>query len=143
MHIAETPTNLTYQTPESGNPDTPGPIFVPEPEQPDLSTRVNGDVNIADLETMTRVLGEEQPFILTTMDNLVVTYLKQRQWTKAEKQGVQMMETKKRVLGPKHFDTLTAMDSLATTYWNQGRWTEAENLEIFVREGGKGGLGEG
>jgi hypothetical protein len=61
MHIAETPTNLAYQTPESGNPDTPRPIFVPEPEQPNLSTRTNGDVNIADLETMERELGEEHP----------------------------------------------------------------------------------
>src|SRR5271170_8486117 len=134
MHLAETPTNLTYQTPESGNLDTPRPIFVPEPEQPDLSARINDDVNIADLETMKRVLGEEHPSTLATMDNLVVTYCEQRQWTKAEKLGVQIMETKKRVLGPEHLGTLTAMDDLATTYWHQGRLTEAENLDIFVME---------
>ena len=139
MHIAETPTNLTCQTPEFGNPDTPRPNFVPEPEQPDLSTRINGDVNIADLETMKRVLGEEHPSTLTTMKNLVVTYSEQRQWEEEEKLGVQIMEAKKRVLGPEHLDTLTAMDGLAMTYWNQGRWTEAENLDIFVMKNTWGG----
>ena len=114
MHIAETPTNLTYQTPESGNPDTPRPISVPEPERPDLSTRINGDVNIADLETMKRVLGEEHPSTLTSMANPATTYWSQGRWTEAKNLEIFVMEASKRMLGEEHPETLISTGNLAT-----------------------------
>jgi hypothetical protein len=60
-----------------------------------------------------RVLGEEHPDTLTSIDNLASTYRNQGRWKEAEELEVQVMETSSRVLGEEHPSTLTSMDNLA------------------------------
>ena len=86
------------------------------------------------METMKRVLGDENPNTLTSMANLAVTFSNQGQWDEAEKLQVVVMETRKRVLGDEHPDTLTNMDNLAVTFSKQGRLKEAEKLQVVVME---------
>jgi len=59
------------------------------------------------------VLGEGHPDTLTSMSNLVATYLQRGQWDKAEKS--------KEVLREEHPDTLRSINNLALTYSDQGR----------------------
>src|SRR3984957_5391397 len=94
------------------------------------------------VETMKRVLGEENPDTLTSMANLASTYRKQGRWKEAEVLEVLVMDTRKRVLGEEHPDTLTSMANLASTYRKQGRWKEAEVLEVLVMDTRKRVLGE-
>jgi len=81
------------------------------------------------METRKRVLGQEHPSTLTSMGNLVSTYINQGRWKEAEELEVQVMETRKRVLGQEHPHTLSSMGNLASTYMSQGRWNEAEDLQ--------------
>src|SRR6266516_3644333 len=133
MHVVETPTKIIYGTPESGNPEL-SHQFVPELEQPNLSTRTGDNHDVAALETIKQVTEGEHPNTLTSMANLASTYREQGRWTEAEELQVQVMEIRKRVLGQEHPDTLTSMSNLASTYREQGRWTEAEGLQVQVME---------
>ena len=99
MHAVETPTNIIYGTPESGSPEPSGQSFVPELEQPNLSTRTGDNLDVAALETIKRVVEGEHPNTLSSMANLASTYWKQGRWIEAEELGVQVMEIRKRVLG--------------------------------------------
>jgi tetratricopeptide (TPR) repeat protein len=94
------------------------------------------------LQTMKRVLGDEHPNTLTSMNHLALTYWNQGQWKEAEELSMQVMQTMKRVLGDEHPDTLTSMNHLALTYWNQGQWKEAEELEVEVMQARKRVLGD-
>jgi Tetratricopeptide repeat len=134
MHVVETPTNIIYRTPESGNPETPRQGFVPELEQPNLSTRTGGNPDIAALETTKQVAKGKHPSTLTNMANLASTYWSQGRWIEAEELEVQVMEKSLRVLGQEHPDTLTSMAHLASTYWSQRRWIKAEELGVQVME---------
>jgi tetratricopeptide (TPR) repeat protein len=89
-----------------------------------------------------RVLGEEHPDTLTSMNHLASTYQNQGRWKEAEDLFVQVIETRKRVLGQEHLDTLKNMNNLASTYLNQGRWKEAEDLFVQVMETSKRVLGQ-
>ena len=86
------------------------------------------------LQTRKRVLSDEHPSTLTSMNNLALTYSNQGRWKEAEELQAQVMETSKRVLSDEHPHTLTSMANLAATYSNQGRWTEAEELQAQVME---------
>ncbi|CAN9196253.1 unnamed protein product [Alternaria alternata] len=86
------------------------------------------------IETRKRVLADEHPDTLTSMNNLASTYSNQGRWNEAEELEVQVLQTRKRVLSDEHPDTLTSMNNLALTYRNQGRWNEAEELEVQVIE---------
>ena len=81
------------------------------------------------METTKRVLGEEHPHSLTSLDNLVSTYGNQGQWKAAEELQVLVMEKRRRVLGEEHPDSLRSVANLASTYQSQGRWKEAEELD--------------
>ncbi len=94
------------------------------------------------LETHTRILGEEHPITLTTMNNMAIMYWGQGLWKEAEKLQVQVIETSKRMLGEEHPDTLTSIANLALTYTEQGRWKDAEKLQVQVIETMKRMLGE-
>src|SRR5271163_2678994 len=113
MHVVETPTNIIYGTPESGNPEPSRQVFVPELEQPNLSTRTGGNLDVAALETIKRVAKGEHPNTLTSMANLALTYWRQGRWTEAEELEVEVMEKSLRVLGQEHPKTLTSMGNLA------------------------------
>ena len=65
------------------------------------------------METTKRVLGEEHPDSLMSMNNLASTYSNQGRWKEAEALEVLVMETRKRVLGEEHPHSLTSMNNLA------------------------------
>jgi len=100
------------------------------------------ELEVQVMETRKRVLGEEHPDTLTSIDSLASTYRNQGRWKEAEELEVQVMETRKRVLGEEHPDTLTSIGSLASTFWCQGRWKEAEELQVQVIETSKRVLGQ-
>ncbi|KAJ4160360.1 hypothetical protein NW754_003485 [Fusarium falciforme] len=100
------------------------------------------ELEVGVMETMKRVLGEEHPDTLTSMNNLASIFWNQGRWKEAEELQVGVMETRKRVLGEEHPSTLTSMANLASIFRNQGRWKEAEELQVGVMETRKRVLGE-
>jgi hypothetical protein len=74
------------------------------------------------MEASLRVLGEDHPNMLSSMNNLASMYREQGRWKEAEELEVRVIETRKKVLGEDHPDTLTSMGNLAVTCMNQGRW---------------------
>ncbi|KAJ9133892.1 TPR-like protein [Pleurostoma richardsiae] len=95
------------------------------------------------IEMRKRVLGEEHPDTLISMNNLALTFWNQGRWKEAESLNVQVIKTRKKVQGEEHRDTLTSMGNLASTYRNQGRWKEVENLQANELETCSRVLGEG
>jgi hypothetical protein len=73
------------------------------------------------METRKKKLGADYLDMLTSMNNLVLTYRNQGRWDVAEELNVQVMETSKKKLGADHPSTLTSIANLASTYRNQGR----------------------
>jgi hypothetical protein len=57
------------------------------------------------MQTRKRVLGDEHPDTLTSMENLAVTYESQGRWKEAEELQVQEMQVAKRVLSDEHAST--------------------------------------
>ncbi|KAH5617499.1 hypothetical protein HBI23_255480 [Parastagonospora nodorum] len=94
------------------------------------------------MQTRKRVLGDEHPDTLTSINSLALTYWRQGRWKEAEELEVQVMQTRKRVLGNEHPNTLLSMNNLASTYRDQGRWKEAEELEVQVMQMRKRVLGD-
>ncbi|KAK7016820.1 hypothetical protein R3P38DRAFT_3561758 [Favolaschia claudopus] len=94
------------------------------------------------LEARRRLLGEEHPDTLLSMNNLALTYGSQGRWTDAEGLQVSVLESWKRLLGEEHPDTLTSLNNLALTYRKQGRWSDAEDLQVAVLESRKKLLGK-
>jgi tetratricopeptide (TPR) repeat protein len=84
------------------------------------------------MEMRKRVLGEDHPFTLTSMNNLASALSNRGRYKEAERLEVQVMETRKRLFGPEHLDTITSMANLALTYQEQGRYNEAEKLQKQV-----------
>ena len=80
------------------------------------------------LEVSRRVLGEEHPDTLASMNNLAVLYLDQGKYAEAEPLLVKALEVGRRVLGEEHPDTLVSMNNLAVLYLDQGQFAEAEPL---------------
>ncbi|KAH7371032.1 heterokaryon incompatibility protein-domain-containing protein [Pyrenochaeta sp. MPI-SDFR-AT-0127] len=89
-----------------------------------------------------RAFGKKHVDMLTSINNLALTYSNRGWWWEAEKMFYQVTETSKRVQGEDHPSTLTSIGNLASTYSNQGRWKEAEELEVQVVETSKRVLGE-
>ena len=92
------------------------------------------ELQVVVMEKMKRLLGNDHPDTLTSMNNLASTYMEQGRWKDAEVLEVVVMEKRKLLLGNDHPDTLTSMNNLATTYMNQGRWKDAEELMMVVME---------
>ena len=83
------------------------------------------------METSKRVLVEEHPDTLASMNNLASTYGNQGRWKEAEELEVQVMETSLRVLGAEHPDTLATMNNLAFTL--KGRGQDAESIKLMEK----------
>ena len=79
-----------------------------------------------------KLLSEEHPHTLTSMENIALTYWNQGKWIEAEQLEVQVMDMRKKLLGAEHPDTLTSMEHMTVTYSNQGKWIEAEQLNVEV-----------
>ncbi|KAF2741890.1 hypothetical protein M011DRAFT_472716, partial [Sporormia fimetaria CBS 119925] len=60
------------------------------------------ELGVQVMEARKRVLGEEHPNTLTSMNNLAATYRNQGRWKEAEQLEVQVIEARKRVLGEEH-----------------------------------------
>jgi tetratricopeptide (TPR) repeat protein len=88
----------------------------------------------AALKTRRRLLGDDDPATLDTMNRLATVYRSQGRYDEAEPLLVETWETQKRVLGDEHPDTLEACNGLALVYWSQGRYPEAEPLFLQVLE---------
>jgi tetratricopeptide (TPR) repeat protein len=99
------------------------------------------ELQVQVMQTRKRVLGNEHPDTLISMNNLASTFRNQGRWKEAEELEVQAMQTRKRVLGNEHPDTLISITNLALTNWKQGRWKEAEELEVQAMQTRKRVLG--
>jgi len=80
------------------------------------------------VKTRKRVLGEEHPSTLRSMNILASTYRNQGRWKKVEKLHVQVMETRKTMLGEEHSGILSSINKLAFTLKSQSRNEEATSL---------------
>jgi tetratricopeptide (TPR) repeat protein len=84
-----------------------------------------------------RVLGNDHPETLSSMDNLSFLYREQHRLDEAEPLIREALEKRKRVLGDDHLQTLGSMKSLADLYWYQRRYDEAEQQYLEVLKGQK------
>jgi CHAT domain-containing protein/Tfp pilus assembly protein PilF len=75
-----------------------------------------------------RVLGDEHPDTLISVNNLAVLYRAQGRYGEAEPLYRRALEARERVLGDEHPDTLSSVNNLAGLYQAQGRYGEAEPL---------------
>ena len=94
------------------------------------------------LETRRRVLGEDHPDTLSSMNSLANVYDNQGRYEEAEALHRQTLETRRRVLGEDHPNTLSSMNSLAYVYSRQGHYEEAEALHRQTLETRRRVLGE-
>jgi non-specific serine/threonine protein kinase/serine/threonine-protein kinase len=75
-----------------------------------------------------RVLGEEHPGTLTSMNELAELYRHQGRYAAAEPMYKHALQTREKILGEEHPDTLTSMNNLGLLYEVQGRYAETELL---------------
>ncbi len=94
------------------------------------------------LETRRRVLGQQHPQTLVSMDILANLYHHQGRYEQAEPLYEKILEICRRVLGPRHPGTLTSMNNLAGLYRAQGRHEQAEPLQQKALEIQRRVLGE-
>ncbi|CAE6476928.1 unnamed protein product [Rhizoctonia solani] len=94
------------------------------------------------LDAHKRILGEEHPDTLCSMNNLASTYSDLGRYDEAEQLQVQVLDTRKRILGEEHPDTLCSMNNLASTYSHMGQYDKAEQLQVQVLDAHKRILGE-
>ncbi|CAE6347231.1 unnamed protein product [Rhizoctonia solani] len=92
-------------------------------------------------KTHKKVLGDEHPDTLTSMNNLANTYSDLGRFEDARALHTQVLDTRKRVLGSDHPDTLTSMNNLANTYYFLGRFEDARALHTQVLDTRKRVLG--
>jgi tetratricopeptide (TPR) repeat protein len=76
-----------------------------------------------------KLVGEEHPDTIISINNLAVTLSNKRHFSEAADLQRQALVIQKKVLGTEHRDTLTTMMNLAVTLSYQGKYTEAIDLE--------------
>jgi eukaryotic-like serine/threonine-protein kinase len=86
------------------------------------------------LEVWRRVLGEEHPDTINSMNNLAALYWDQGHYPKAEPLWVKVLEVGRRVRGEGHPDTINSMNNLAALYRDQGQYAKADPLFVKVLE---------
>ncbi|KEP44973.1 kinesin light chain, partial [Rhizoctonia solani 123E] len=89
-----------------------------------------------------KVLGEEHPDTLRSMNSLAYIYSNLGRHSEAEQLQVRVLDAQKRVLGEERPDTLRSTNNLASTYSHLGRHSEAEQLQVKVLDAKKRVLGE-
>jgi tetratricopeptide (TPR) repeat protein len=89
-----------------------------------------------------RVLGEEHPETLTSINNLAYLYERQGRYAEAEPLYQRALAASERVLGREHAITLTSVNNQAHLYASQGRYAEAEPLYQRVLSARERVLGE-
>ncbi|MEQ6342087.1 MAG: tetratricopeptide repeat protein [Gammaproteobacteria bacterium] len=93
------------------------------------------------LEVNRRVLGEEHPDTLASMNSLASTLWNQGDLEGARTLEEEVLEVSRRVLGEEHPDTLASMSNLAITLFNQGDLEGARVLEEEMLAVGRRVLG--
>jgi len=91
-------------------------------------------IYLATLAAQKRVLGEEHPDTLRTMNNLAIFYRGENQNDKALAMGERTLELRRRVLGDSHPDTLMSMAILALLDQTMGRYDDAIALTLECLE---------
>jgi tetratricopeptide (TPR) repeat protein len=94
------------------------------------------------LDTRKRVLGENHPSTLVSVNNLALLYRDQGKYELAEPLFVSCLDTSKRVLGENHPSTLASVNNLALLYRQQGKYELAEPLYVSCLDTRKRVLGE-
>ena len=94
------------------------------------------------LEVRKRVLGEEHPDTLRSMNDLASILQEQGDYAGARQLQESVLEAWKRVFGEEHPDTLTSMNNLAYMLVVHGDYAEARQLEERALEGQRRVLGE-
>jgi tetratricopeptide (TPR) repeat protein len=94
------------------------------------------------LEIKKRVLGEEHPSTLTSMNGLSVLYRHEGRYPEAEGLLKTLAEVRRRVSGDRHRDTLAVTNALGVVYLAEGKYDQAESLFTSVLEPERQVLGE-
>jgi tetratricopeptide (TPR) repeat protein len=94
------------------------------------------------LDLRYRVLGEQHPDTLDTMNDLAMLHWYRGQYRQAEPPSIKVLELRRRVLGERHPDTLNSMSNLALLYGQEGKYAQAEPLSTKVLEIRQRVLGE-
>ena len=85
------------------------------------------------LEGLKKVLGEEHPNTLDSMNSLAIVLNNQGKYEKAEQMHRQALEGSMKVLDKEHPDTLDRMNSLALVLDGQGKYEEAERIRSCLK----------
>ena len=93
------------------------------------------------LETMRRVLGDEHPDTLISMNNLANTLSIRGDHSGAQGLREHVMEAMRHMLGEEHPDTLASMINLAGTLMNRGDYARARELQEEAVEATRRRLG--
>ncbi|MEA5517358.1 tetratricopeptide repeat protein [Limnoraphis robusta] len=86
------------------------------------------------LEIGQRLLGENHPYVATSLSNLAELYRLQGRYTEAEPLFIRELEMYQKLLGKEHPDVAQSLNNLANLYSSQGRYSEAEPLFIRALE---------
>lgn len=87
-------------------------------------------------------LGEEHPYTLSVMHQLIIQYWEQARYKEGELLAIKGLEGRRRVFGEEDQKTLYSMNILALIYQGQGRYDEAETLRTELLELSHSALGE-
>ncbi len=82
------------------------------------------------LDDRRRLLGDEHPETLASLNSLGFLYWKQARYDEAEQLYLEALETGRRVLGDEHPQVLHTMNNLGIVYRNQFRSDEAEAIYL-------------
>ncbi len=80
------------------------------------------------LEKTKARLGNDHPYVATSLNNLALLYDNQGRYEEAEPLYLQALDLRKKLLGNDHPDVASSLNNLALLYDNQGRYEEAESL---------------
>ncbi|QIR36611.1 tetratricopeptide repeat protein [Tolypothrix sp. PCC 7910] len=80
------------------------------------------------LEATKECLGEENPYVLTSLSNLAKLYRLQGRYNEAEPLYLQVLALSRQLQGEEHLDVASSLNNLALLYDSQGRYSEAESL---------------
>jgi tetratricopeptide (TPR) repeat protein len=94
------------------------------------------------LDIKRRVLGEEHPATLDSVNNLAIVVTMQGQFAEAEQLHRQALAIRQRILGKEHPRTLDSASNLAVVLERQRKYAEAESLNTQVLEVRRRVLGE-
>ncbi|MEQ9483129.1 MAG: tetratricopeptide repeat protein [Coleofasciculus sp. F4-SAH-05] len=80
------------------------------------------------LQMRKKLLGDEHPLVVFSLNNLALLYSRQGRYSEAEPLYQQALQMRKKLLGDEHPDVATSLNNLAFLYESQERYSEAEPL---------------